>query len=234
MNHINNKVYPKNSIIQLFKNIDQNQINLKFFLDKLNSLIDFEIFEQNDANEIYVKLIEIFEKEDEELSNLFNGVIKNIYTCEECNNKRYYKEKFSYLTLYVKDDNLHKGLKTLFKKEHLKDIKCDYCKKNTLTETRSKIVKWPAILIFLINRHSLNGKLNAKFDYTRYIELDISGNISKYYLNGIINHYGSADIGHYTYIIIDKLFTQISDDKISNVDNFKSINNYILSYNLKT
>ena len=71
--YIKSVEYSKNSLLYFLKHLDQGD-NLKNFLIKLQDILknNMIINEQNDANEIYTKLIEIFEQEDD-------GVSKAIY-----------------------------------------------------------------------------------------------------------------------------------------------------------
>jgi ubiquitin C-terminal hydrolase len=121
----------------------------------------------------------------------------------------------------------------IFEKEIIDEVECEICKCNTKTELKNKIVKWPKNLIFSINRYTADFKLNSEFDYTRHIELFITGKINKYTLCGIINHIGTKELGHYTYVkVSNDSCVEINDDKVKQIVNFKSPMNYILIYNL--
>ena len=190
---------------------------------------------QNDAGEIYTILLDLFEKEDKSSIDYFTGAQKKVYKCCVCKNKREKIENFTNLNLYITPttDTLQTSLMKIFEKEVLDEVECEICKSNTKTEVKNKIINWPRNLVFSINRYDANFKLNTEFDYTRYIELCITGKINKYILSGIINHIGTKDTGHYTYIkLSNHSCIEINDDKVRQIVNFKSPMNYILIYNL--
>lgn len=236
MKHIKSKEYKDEYLLNLIKGIVDSS-SLKKFLICLQEKIGpgININQQNDASEIYTKLLELFEKEDESSVEYFTGTHKKQYKCCMCKNKREKKEKFTDLKLYItpETNSLQSSLMKIFEKEILDEVECEVCKCNTKTEVKNKIIKWPKNLTFCINRYSLEHKLNSEFDYTRHIELSISGTINKYTLSGIINHVGTKDIGHYTYVkISNESCVEINDDKVRQIVNFKSPSNYILLYKL--
>lgn len=235
--YIQKKTYPVDYLLNYFKNITDNN-SLRNFLIKLQEKLGtrLNITEQNDTAEIYTHLIDIFEKEDETCIEFFKGMHRKTYKCLKCKHKREMLESFININLYITEDsnNLQIALMKQFEKETLNDpILCDACSEYTRTEVKNKIIKWPTSLIFCINRSNVNSKINIEFEYTRHIELLILNKISKYTITGLINHIGTKDMGHYTYIKISKdCFIEIDDDKIRHVTNFKSLSNYMLVYNL--
>ena len=232
MNHVKNKTYETTTLIHSFKCITSRE-SLKVFLLHLNDKIKdkMHLNTQNDVNEMYTFLLELFEEEDKEVAKLFVGTQKKVFKCIECENKRDTRENFTTLNLYTTFDNLQDSIMSIFDKEILDGIECEHCHRKTKTEARCKISKWPKNLILTINRFSVDCKIEKNFDFTKNIELSISGKITKYKLIGIINHLGLATFGHYTYIKIDgESYTEISDDKVRTILNYKSPYNYVLIY----
>lgn len=236
MKHIKSKEYNDEYLLNLIKNIDDSS-TLKRFLICLQEKLGKSMIlnEQNDASEIYVKLLDLFEIEDKSSVEYFTGIHKKFYKCCVCKNKRDKKENFTTLNLYISPEtnSLQTSLMKIFEKEILDEIECEVCNCNTKTEVKNKIIQWPKNLVFTINRYTPEYKINSVFDYTRHIELCITGKINKYTLSGIINHIGTKDLGHYTYVkMSNNSCVEISDDKVRQIVNFKSPMNYILVYNL--
>lgn len=235
--YLNTHTFENNKLVASLKNINNTQ-TLKEFInilkDKIQNKIDINT--QNDTSELFIFLLDLIEKEDENCVKMFKGKNKIMYLCKECNNKRFTKEDFIYIPLYITKDTkcLQDCLIKNFQKEIFENIDCECCNKKTTTEKKLKIVEWPSVLLFIIYRYSQVGKVNEEFNYTKNIELSINNTISKYNLAGIINHYGTDINGHYTYIKLDgNIYTEINDQFISNISSYKSSNNYILIYNLK-
>ena len=234
--YIKSVEYSKNSLLYYLKHLDQGD-NLKNFLIKLQDILknNMTINEQNDANEIYTKLIEIFEQEDDGVSKLFTGTTKKIFKCKRCKNIRESKESFVNTNLYINDEStsLQESILSTFTTSVIDGLECEHCNLKTQTDVKYTISKWPKNLIFTINRFSLNSKISHDFEYTKYIDICNKGSTNKYILVGIINHIGSQDSGHYTYIKIDRdKYTEFDDDKIRDCTNFKSKFNYMLIYTL--
>ena len=236
MKHVKSKEYNDEDLLDLIKKIIDSSSLKKFLIclqEKLGHTINLN--EQNDASEIYTKLLDLFEKEDNSSVEFFTGTHKKIYKCCICKNKREKQENFTNLNLYITPttNTLQTSLMKIFEKEIIDEVECEICMCNTKTEVKNKIIKWPKNLVFAINRYDVNFKLNYEFDYTRHIELCISDKINKYTLTGIINHIGTKDLGHYTYVKLNNdSCVEINDDKVRQIVNFKSPSNYILVYNL--
>lgn len=235
MNFIKKKSYPDEYLLDLLKKIVDSTSLKKFLICLQEKVNNININDQNDASEIYTLLLDLFEKEDAESVEFFTGTHKKIYKCCVCKNKREKKENFTNLNLYITPSSLtlQTSLMKIFEKEVFDEVECEICKCNTKTEVKNKIIKWPKNLIFSINRYNTNFKVNCEFDYTRHIELCITGKINKYTLSGIINHIGTKDLGHYTYVKLSSdSCVEISDDKVKQIINFKSPTNYLLIYHL--
>lgn len=235
--YLNSHNIDEHELIYSIKNINDTP-TLRNFITILKNKIKnkIDINTQNDTSELFILLLDLIEKEDNHCVKMFKGKNKIMYSCNECNNKRYTKEDFIYIPLYITEGSisLQDCLLKNFNKEILNNIYCEHCKKNTNTDKKLKIIEWPRVLIFIIYRYSIKGKIITEFNYTRNIELSINNNISKYNLCGIINHYGTDVSGHYTYIRLDgNRYTEINDQTITNIPSFKSCNNYMLIYNLK-
>ena len=236
MTHIKNKDYPDESLLDLIKKITDSD-GLKKFLICLQEKIGhaMSLNEQNDASEIYTILLDLFEKEDKNVVDFFTGTHRKLYKCHVCKNKREKLENFTNLDLYITptSNTLQTSLLKIFEKEILEEVECEICKCNTRTEVKNKIIKWPKNLVFSINRYTASCKINCDFDYTRHIELCVTGKINKYTLSGIINHIGTKELGHYTYIKLNNdSCVEIDDDKIRQIVNFKGPTNYLLIYKL--
>lgn len=236
MNYLSKKIYNTDYLLQNLKLIDNNE-SLKLFLVNFQKKIGNKLIvnNQNDASEAYTLLLDIFEKEDKDSIIFFLGKHKKIFKCLKCHNKKEVKTNFTSFNLYFSDtsNNLESSFSKTLSPEIIDGIECEYCKTKEKTEIKNKIIKWPKNLVFIINRYSLNGKINKDFDYTKFIELSISGNTLKYSLYGIINHYGTSSNGHYTFIKLESnIYNEIDDSNIKIISNYKSPNNYILIYNL--
>ena len=131
--------------------------------------------------------------------------------------------------------------KLFTKKEELKDVLCEKCKKKTLFTKILEIDRLPEYLVLVFKRFKLTAtdtikinkvinfpleNLNLK-NYTSQKE-----NIPKYNLFGIINHSGTLERGHYTSIFNNNgIWNKYDDSNVSeNNNNLETSSVYMLVY----
>ena len=110
------------NIVNKYLQIDNEKklINPKLLLNKLSSKINTNI--QNDAQEVFIILLELIP----ELDKYYNNKLKITYKCDECNKKRYVEDIF--YTFYIYNESLEKSIEELLIKEKF-TLECEKCKK---------------------------------------------------------------------------------------------------------
>ena len=195
--------------LDILNNNGTNIINPKKIMKKLSEKID--VSRQNDSQEVFTLILDLIP----DLEKYYVNKIKNVYTCQECEKSRIKEDTFS--TFYIHNNSLEDSVKQLISNEEF-ELKCDFCKKNTVTRKTCKINELGNILIFY---NIVKNKL--------IITENITFGSYKYKLTGIIKHFGNERSGHYIYIdYINKLI--IDDTTISKLDNLSMDNIYLLFY----
>lgn len=232
MSFITSKQYTEDNLLYYFSTLN-DKTSLKKFLTLLQNKIGkkLNLNEQNDAGELYLIILDIFEKEDTFCTNYFIGKQRKIYKCTKCNIKRTKEENFTYLPIYISHTtNMESFILNFYNKEML-TLECESCKGSTVTEVKNKIINWPANLIFCINRSLFTEKNIDNFSYSRNLDFSFKNKSYKYTITGVINHIGCKEYGHYTYIKIgENIITEINDNKCRQISYFKSPLNYMLVY----
>jgi len=184
--------YVDGLIPELLKLADKSlvPINTINFVMVLQKRAKFPIRNQNDAHEILLLLIEIFKEESLVFREFFNGQYNTNYTCCSCGNTRSVTEDFISIPLFPRE-TMKESLEDYIKTEYLDKIMCDNCEIPVKTRKKIKIRVFPRVLIFQIIRFISENKIKHNqhlvFRNTRYL------------FQGIINHSGSLESGHYTY-----------------------------------
>lgn len=242
-----------NSIIQIFINcknflqkisiIEKENPSLLFFLNNLiilpsvrhkifsdlisyiNNNSGFNLMEQNDAHEFLVKILDMIEKENVDVYNMFVGSkISNIY-CNNCGYKNTVSESFNSINFYLSGhDTIKNILAREFDTECINGCICEECGSTGLSNKKI-IDKFPQILILL--------NTTMKYRITIYDKIkivDYHGVKIKYKLVGTVNHYGSLNNGHYNFATNKYL---INDNFITELDPEMDLRNiYIVIYSI--
>jgi ubiquitin C-terminal hydrolase len=128
--------------------------------------------------------------------DLFYGLFKNCYKCDECENESSTYDQFSFISL-PEIDNHNRKIDNLMNKlcneEKLKDKwYCDECKRDTKTTLEITFDKLPKVL--LIRLKSLNYEpveFTLKLKASKFFKTS-----AIYDLIGVSNHYGGLNGGH--------------------------------------
>lgn len=200
--------YSSNIIIH-YLTIENKIINPQKLLNVLGSKMNISI--QNDCQEAFVLLLDLIP----ELNKFYENKIKNTFTCLECFKSRKIIESFTTFNVY--SDSIEESIKQMKANEKF-ELKCDNCNKNTTTTKSCKIKSLGDVLVF----HNVL-KQNIKFTN------NILYGDSKYSLTGIIKHFGTSNMGHYSYIDYkNKLI--IDDICINSYETLNTNNIYLLFY----
>jgi ubiquitin C-terminal hydrolase len=236
-------------IIQTVNLLQQEQENtfVKFNLNKFNEILFknsyFNRFEQHDAHEFLLKVLDMFEKD---IKDVYYGQAKLKIKCMKCNNIKEVIEDFSTINLTVNSTetlHLYDLFNNYLKKELHDDSDnlyyCENCKCNTITEKQINLWKLPKRLIVVLKRYNQNGnKLNTKIKYPidfMLIKETSSQKIRSFSLKNIIYHIGHQNHGHYINSSrINNKWYLIDDDSISinSKDIIENNNAYILIYSV--
>ena len=216
-NDLNKINIPKNTLLYELRNIrlikeKKDIINPIKFINTLENKLNENLNHQYDAQEILIKIIDEFEKENKTITNkYFHGEKRNTLTCTNCKNKRINFENFTCIQLYNLVGSISKSINDYFKSEQINSVFCEKCNKNTKTIKKMKIINFPMFLIFQFMRYNTVNEIIPSNKLCFYKE-------NTYGLKCIINHYGNLNSGHYTFLCQRKgELIEISDTDISNV-----------------
>ena len=173
---------------------------------------------QNDAHEMLLLLVDVFKKESPIFNDFFNGKYKTKYTCCVCGDQRNVLEEFISIPLFP-ELTLKASIEDYIKTEYLGDIFCEKCKENVKTKKKIKISVFPKILIFQLIRYNSINRIE------HHSELIIHGN--KYSFQGIVNHVGSLEFGHYTYTDSIHMY---DDQNILKIDKMTPKDHYLIVF----
>jgi ubiquitin C-terminal hydrolase len=179
-------------ILEFLKMVESNgsPFNTSGFVNLLQNRVKMRLRQQNDAHEIFLLIVEIFKNESPVFNEFFNGKYKTNYICCNCGNKRSNLEDFISIPLFPKA-TMKESIEDYIKTEYFEEIFCENCDKKVKTKKKIKIQTFPKILIFQIIRFISINKIE------HHERLLIHKN--KYSFQGIVNHVGTLDCGHYTY-----------------------------------
>lgn len=253
LRNVENNCYV-NSIIQLFMNNDvfirsleditpdvpsmlyylRNLYHLKnlrekTFLELINYIqrtTGFSMREQNDAHEFLIKILDVIEKENKDIYNLFIGQKVSVLKCEKCNYKNEVNEDFNCLNFYLnRHDKFKNLLNSEFETSKIDGCSCEKCGNTNLINYRY-INRFPKILIVL------NSNMSYILSFVENLTIvDYHGETINFKFTGSVNHYGSLYGGHYTFSTKTHI---IDDTRIRRAlfpGDFK--NAYMISYCVK-
>lgn len=228
INELNNiePLYPSFLFyIKNLKNIpslrDKTFIELiKFIANKTN----FNLLEQNDSHEFFVKILDIIESESKYIYNLFTGNKVSIFKCDNCDYANKINEEFTSLNFYLNcHDKFSRLLNNEFGNEKIDGCICEKCGNNYLLNSKY-IDIFPKILIIL----NSNMKYTLSFNDNVKI-IDYNGNKISYNLTGTVNHFGSLYSGHYTFSTKDYMIDDGNIIKVKFPSDFRNV--YMIVYN---
>jgi ubiquitin C-terminal hydrolase len=177
------------------------------FVAKLYNLSPFTKFQQEDAHELLLFLVDAFN------CPLFKG--KQSYFIDSV-----MEEPFLSLELPILGNTLEECMHHYFKEEEV-----EWNHKKVMKQY--KIVEYPVILCLTLKRFYANNSKNKAF-------IQVPFQFGPYELICICNHYGNTTGGHYTAtVFIDKWY-EFNDDSVSVVDNPITANAYFLLFRKKT
>lgn len=252
LKNVGNSCYV-NSILQLFLNsdkfmdavdkIDPDVPSFLFFIKNLKNLTNirskilldllryiqentgFKMWEQNDAHEFLVKILDMIEIENKDIYNLFVGVKESHIKCNMCPYENRVTETFNCLNFYLyRHDKFGNLLNKEFEIELLENCKCEKCGNEKLINYKH-IDRFPEILLIL------NSNMKYLLSFSDTIKIcDYHNKKIHYNMVGTIKHYPSMGFnrGHYTFSTKE---VEIDDDKMNNVifpTDFK--NSYMIIY----
>ena len=210
---------------------NMNSHNSPISLVSLKNLIGnlyppFIGFEQEDAHEFLIKLLELMyedlgiinmstlqdttndkpnEQKDKvvpKIMEILQGIHKITILCKSCHYTSSSFEPFNILSLFpstTKNSKVEELIKYAYK-DNCIDYTCPICGKQDSVLQKYEIVKLPKILILHLKRFDVNS--NGISKNQQYVDfplekLKIGENELFFNLKGITNHYGTLNAGHY-------------------------------------
>ena len=154
------------------------------------------------------------------------GQHRAVISCSICHKKSISFEPFSVITLSfpVSGEGSLVELLHHHYRENTIEYRCPSCKTKSNITQKIEIWHLPPILVLHLNRFEYNVTMRKKQSYVDFpLEcLDLAAytareDIKKFYeLNGVSNHYGTMNRGHYTsYCRSNKKWYELNDDKVS-------------------
>ena len=185
----------------LNKNNKIKQKNIIISYEKLYKLFTNEnLYKQQDAAEFLMKILILFEKE-ENIKKIFTfNIIRNSFCLKIKTNKKIQEEEktdknFNILLLDIKENSIQKNIEFFEKPEQVNLSRCSKSETSYITNL-IEIPENNNYLIINLKRYNNNRTFNNKFiEINHNIEI----NENKYFLIGTIFKSGSANSGHYVY-----------------------------------
>ena len=225
--------YKKNILI----NNNNTEFNKKIIIKSYKNFFDdgLKINNDKDLNNIYIS--DIYH---------FIGQLIHILKCNNCNYTKINFEIFRTLNLNI-PNNIHNP--TIYDCinytfiEKILDFKCKKCKKNEIIK-KTYLWRLPKYLSVLFIRNIFNNNNYIKNNKNILFDKDIllnnylypfitEKNNIIYNLNSIAYHFGNVNNGHCISIIKNKNnnnWLLCDDENITNIDNYRIENAYILFY----
>jgi ubiquitin C-terminal hydrolase len=237
---------------------DNNEYNAQLYnLTALFEYFSFRRFEQQDAHECIIALLELLIKECPyttpilNVSNswdkldtspfvpIYHGQTKNCIKCLKCKTVKNVFEEYNSINLNIpleKSNLTDLFLKYLEKEVHDDTANlyyCETCKSQEICEKKMSLYRLPKVLIIVLKRYTFTGNKiisEVTFEPKLKIRESISGEVKDYHLKSIINHTGNLFNGHYTnYTIINGKCLFIDDESVK-LSNYNHRDAYILFY----
>lgn len=239
---------------------------LAFLLDKLHeyqsTTVNITIPENIDnytiVNQLYFKTYKKrFENDHSYFVNNLYFYVLNLVLCSQCGYKSYEISTSDILCVSIPINNSEESITindcidNLFSMEDI-DYKCEKCGNKEGNKLDKKILTRPPVLIIKLKRYTNIGqslvKINRLVEYNLHLDVSnvcCNNKECKYELNGVINHIGTLNSGHYysyvknmfpgktNEIIIGDNWFICNDEKITEIDEddvLNSKNAYILFY----
>ena len=245
----NKSITPKKFItnfFNIFKNIftkfEENDICelYLFIIQKIHEENTYNIsFNNNiDTNNYIYKIANINNFKYSPIYDLFQGIYMHSINCLNCNYINTTYEPFIYLNLNIVPNQ---SINDLFINQYLSnneyrkkdDWKCDKCNSNCEYVKNTSIIKFPEIIIIILNRFTdTTNKNNQPININKHLSI-----IKNYNLQSIAFHHGILDAGHYNAISKSNddlyyLYDDLNVHNISNIDNvlINNTNSYLLCY----
>ena len=187
--------------------------------------IDFLKQEENsrDEQKMLNDFLNEFNANSTKVSNIFYGINRSMMKCNGCGIIKYSFQTFNLIIFPLKKvkefkirklgryNNLQLNLYDAFECESQEEqlegdnmIYCNTCRKLQPGINKNDIYGLPKILIIILNRGRNNNDFNEEFKFDEYLDFTdkkicINENsYKKYYLSGIITHFGeSGSSGHF-------------------------------------
>jgi ubiquitin C-terminal hydrolase len=208
--------------------------NLNGFIKSFRSKYPyFKKYEQSDAHEFLICLLEMFNLEKE----YFYGKSDLSIKCKNCKTVKNVFEDYITINLTDSDNTLTNTFIDYLKSEDHSDPDnlyfCETCNLNTETFKKINLHKLPKKLIIVLKRYS--SRINQiEIDNKLAIKQSNDGLVFKYSLKSIVNHFGNNNSGHYTsYVNINDDWFHIDDNVVSKVNKVDTSYAYILFYSQK-
>ena len=167
------------------------------------------------------------------MNDFFFGATHTAITCQNCHHVCSKYEFFGNLQLsFGEEDTLDEIIENNYQPEKMEDYKCNECKK-TNNIKKVNIIGLPKYLCITLKRFNFDTKRNQFLKNNKLIEFDDETTICniKYKLNGIVNHSGAMNGGHYTsYNKYDDEWIQFDDEAFRPAKTINKRNAYILMY----
>jgi ubiquitin C-terminal hydrolase len=200
----------------------------------LFQFFNFRRFEQQDAHECILKLLEVLETE---LKGIYYGETKTCIVCLKCKGTKNVLEEFNSINLSITSDNLTDIFMKYLEKETHTDPEslyyCEHCKSNQTFEKKISLNKLPSTLILILKRYTFTGSKilsEVSFGDTLTIRESITGDIKRYNLSSVINHSGNLYNGHYTNFKIINGKCLFIDDQRVGIKEYDCKDAYVLFY----
>ena len=258
-NVINNLLFDIISNIDLTENNEKLIVpyNLSKFLDYFISKKSWFIkFQQNDSHDFLTNFLDLLcnpqnlklsgndpdilwniflKNNDSPFTDIYHGQTKTSIKCCNCNSVSVKYEEFNTINLSINGiNNLTELFINYLRKEIQDDPKnlyyCETCKCQHVSEKKIAIYRLPPRLILVLKKYS---KKNNILINNFLIKEQISSEIKKYKLSGIVNHSGNLHDGHYTSnVLINNNWYYFNDHVISlqNTMKFNNQDAYILFF----
>ena len=185
---------------------------------------------QQDAGEFLVHLLTHFEATCRHLSDIFEGQLVSIRTCQHCFYSHRGNQPFKLYSLQmdlpvtnvIQPIDLYKLMHYFHRTENLSDSHCEHCNTHN-SKKKLSIITLPRILVIHLSRFRGLQKINkhVRFDAQVSIKHNIDNNEynTQYQLTGIVVHIGpSIQVGHYvSYVRAGEMWFKMNDDRVRTV-----------------
>ena len=189
-----------------------NNFNIDGMSKMFLSSLPFKPGYQEDASEALLAVLDNFEQDLDDIKKLYYQRIRKRYICEQCEFMHFQKDDYQVIfNIYSNLSNKKTFKHNLISQNDVVHYKCPKCN-STTAKCSSELVYIPEVFFV---------QFNTKEDKYKYfpLEFDIiltQGKV-KYKIAAQVEHYGSAERGHYKGVFQrkDGVFS-INDSHVSN------------------